>query len=47
MEILFNSKFLKHNHGSYAEGPYRIEEFQSQVQEMHHNGEAYSSLLNS
>ena len=41
MEILFNSKFLKHNHGSYAEGPYRIEEFQSQVQEVDRDGEAY------
>jgi acetoin utilization deacetylase AcuC-like enzyme len=27
MNILYNSKFLQHNPGSYAEGPYRIEEF--------------------
>lgn len=47
MEILFNSKFLNHNSGSYAEGPYRIEGFQSQVQEVDKNGEAYVSLVHS
>jgi acetoin utilization deacetylase AcuC-like enzyme len=41
MEILFNSKFLKHNIGSHPEGPYRIEGFQSQVQEVDRDGEAY------
>jgi len=47
MEILFNSKFLNHNPGSFAEGPYRIEAFQSQVQEVDSKGEAYVSLVHS
>ena len=47
MEILFNSKFLNHNPGSYAEGPYRIEGFQSQVREVDHNGEAFVTLVHS
>ncbi|KKK53071.1 hypothetical protein LCGC14_3098470, partial [marine sediment metagenome] len=29
MKVLFNSKFLKHNPGSYSEGPYRIKDFAS------------------
>ena len=47
MEILFNSKFLNHNPGSSAEGPYRIEAFQSQVREVDSNGEAYVTLVHS
>ena len=47
MEILFNRKFLKHNPGSYAEGPYRIEAFQSQVREVDRNGEAFITLVHS
>jgi len=47
MEILFNSKFLNHNPGSSAEGPYRIEGFQSQVREVDRKGEAYVSLVHS
>ncbi len=47
MEILFNSKFLNHNPGSSAEGPYRIEAFQSQVLEVDRNGEAYVNLVHS
>ena len=45
MDILFNSKFLNHNRGSYAEGPYRIQAFRSQVQEVDKNGEEYFSLV--
>ena len=47
MEILFNSKFLNHNPGDFAEGPYRIEGFQSQVREVDNNGEAYVTLVHS
>ena len=47
MEILFNSKFLDHNPGSFAEGPYRIEAFQSEVREVDNNGEAYVTLVHS
>ena len=47
MEILFNSKFLDHNSGSFAEGPYRIEAFQSKVQEVDNKGEAYVTLVHS
>ena len=47
MEILFNSKFLNHNPGSFAEGPYRIEAFQSQVREVDRNGEAFITLVHS
>jgi len=47
MEILFNSKFLNHNQGNHAEGPYRIEAFQSQVREMDSKGEAYVTLVHS
>jgi len=47
MEILFNSKFLNHNKGSFAEGPYRIEGFQSQVREVDSKGETYVTLVHS
>ena len=47
MEILFNSKFLDHNPGSFAEGPYRIEAFQSEVREVDNNREAYVTLVHS
>jgi len=47
MDILFNSKFLKHNHGSFAEGPYRIEDFVSQTGEVDSNGETYITLVHS
>jgi acetoin utilization deacetylase AcuC-like enzyme len=47
MEILFNSKFLNHNLGNFAEGPYRIEAFQSQVKEVDYNGEEYITLVHS
>jgi acetoin utilization deacetylase AcuC-like enzyme len=45
MDILFNSKFLNHNTGSFAEGPYRIEAFQSKVEDVDSNGEPYLSLV--
>ena len=47
MDILFNSKFLRHNPGSYTEGPYRIEEFISQTREIDLNGEIYIALVHS
>jgi acetoin utilization deacetylase AcuC-like enzyme len=47
MEVLFNSKFLNHNPGSSAEGPYRIEEFQSRVPEVDSRGEEYITLVHS
>lgn len=47
MDILFNSKFLLHNIGSYAEGPYRIEEFLSQIEEVDRNGESYITMVHS
>ena len=47
MDILFNSKFQKHNSGSYAEGPYRIEDFISQTGEVDSNGESYITLVHS
>jgi acetoin utilization deacetylase AcuC-like enzyme len=47
MEILFNSKFLNHNPGSHPEGPYRIDGFQSKVQEVDRNGEAFITLVHS
>jgi acetoin utilization deacetylase AcuC-like enzyme len=47
MEILFNRKFLQHNPGSYAEGPYRIEEFDSQAEDVDCNGESYITLVHS
>ena len=47
MKILFNPKFLKHNPGSYAEGPYRIHDFISQTGEVDRNGEADIALVHS
>jgi len=47
MEILYHSKFLRHNPGSYAEGPYRIEEFGSRTREVDSNGEDYITLVHS
>ena len=47
MEILFNGKFLDHNPGTHPEGPYRIEEFQSQAKEVDRDGEAEVSLVHS
>lgn len=47
MEILYNSKFLKHNPGSYAEGPYRIESFSSAAKEVDSNGESFVTLVHS
>jgi acetoin utilization deacetylase AcuC-like enzyme len=47
MKVLFNSKFLLHNPGSYAEGPYRIEEFASRTEEVNYNGESYITLVHS
>ena len=47
MKILFNSKFLPHNPGSFAEGPYRIEAFLSQTEEVDRDGEAYITLVHS
>ena len=47
MKILFNSKFLPHNPGSFAEGPYRIEAFLSQTEETDRDGEAYITLVHS
>jgi acetoin utilization deacetylase AcuC-like enzyme len=47
MKILFNSKFLEHNHGSYAEGPYRIRDFQGETGEVDRDGEKYITLVHS
>jgi len=47
MKILFNSKFLPHNPGSFAEGPYRIEAFLHQVEETDRDGEGYITLVHS
>ena len=47
MKVLFNSKFLQHNPGSYAEGPYRIEGFTPGTEEVDHNGETYIPLVHS
>ncbi len=47
MDILFNSKFLKHNRGSTAEGPYRIEGFISKTKEVDKNGESNITLVHS
>lgn len=47
MEVLFNHKFLNHNHGSYAEGPYRIESFLSSTGEVDCNGEDLITLVHS
>ncbi|MCX6234095.1 MAG: histone deacetylase [Bacteroidetes bacterium] len=45
MKALFNSKFLQHNPDSDGEGPYRIEEFQGQTEEVEVNGEEYITLV--
>jgi acetoin utilization deacetylase AcuC-like enzyme len=47
MKVLFNSKFLQHNPGSFAEGPYRIEGFTTGSKEVDLNGEAYIPLVHS
>jgi hypothetical protein len=47
MKILFNPKFLQHNPGSYTEGPYRIEDFTAQTEEVARNGEADITLIHS
>ncbi len=49
MNILFNSKFLQHNPGSYAEGPYRIEDFKPKNgdAEVDCNGEKFITLVHS
>jgi len=45
MNILFNSKFLNHNHNSEAEGSYRIEQFPGKYKNTEANGEEYISLV--
>lgn len=45
MNILFNKKFLPHNPGSFADGPYRIEAFLNQTEEMDLDGESYITLV--
>lgn len=47
MKILFNSKFLPHNPGSFAEGPYRIEAFLHHTKETDCDGEGYITLVHS
>jgi acetoin utilization deacetylase AcuC-like enzyme len=47
MEVLFHSKFLRHNPGSYAEGPYRIEEFKKSALDVDRNGEGDLMLVHS
>ena len=47
MKILFNSKFLRHNPGSYAEGPYRIEGFSGGAEEADRDGESFITLVHS
>jgi acetoin utilization deacetylase AcuC-like enzyme len=47
MEVLFHSKFLRHNPGSYAEGPYRIEEFKTSALDVDRNGEGDLMLVHS
>lgn len=47
MEVLYNSKFLNHNHGSMAEGPYRIEAFASGIRETDESGESLITLVHS
>lgn len=47
MKILFNSKFLPHNPGSFAEGPYRIEAFLHHTEETDRDGEDYITLVHS
>lgn len=47
MKVLFNKKFLDHNPESFAEGPYRIEEFPANYKDIENNGEAYITLVHS
>ena len=47
MEVLFHSKFLRHNPGSYAEGPYRIEGFKTAAKDVDRNGEEDLQLIHS
>ena len=47
MKVLFNSKFLKHNTESYAEGRYRIEDFAGGTGEVDSNGESHITLVHS
>jgi len=47
MKILFNNKFLPHNPGSFAEGPYRIEAFLNQIDETDADGEGYVTIVHS
>ncbi len=45
MKILYNSKFLKHNQQSDAEGAYRIERFSEKYKDEDANGEKYITLV--
>ncbi len=45
MKILFNSRFLKHNIHSEAEGSYRIQKFTENYIDTEANGEEYISLV--
>lgn len=45
MRVLFNSKFLKHNIGSQAEGAYRIKTFPDHYADEDCNGEQFISLI--
>jgi len=47
VKILFNKKFLPHNPGSFAEGPYRIEAFLNQAEDVDFNGESFITLVHS
>lgn len=47
MNILFNQKFLKHNTNSFAEGSYRVKDFESDSVEADSNGEPFISLVHS
>jgi acetoin utilization deacetylase AcuC-like enzyme len=45
MNILFNKKFLDHNPGSFAEGPYRIEPFSARYDDTEYDGEKFLTLV--
>lgn len=47
MRILYNHKFLLHNPGSYAEGPYRFGGFAEGPEEVDRNGESFITLVHS
>jgi acetoin utilization deacetylase AcuC-like enzyme len=47
MRILYNHKFLLHNPGSYGEGPYRIEGFSGDPEEVDRDGESFITLVHS